>query len=96
MSMPAFSTTTMGREEAVNQILSSIAMEELALSHILNAEGEKIQHVLGTLTGQTVSTATVQDLLDIDASVATMLSSVRDTQSQLMDKMAAALAASPT
>ena len=96
MSMPAFVETTIGREEAVNQILASIAMEELALSHILNAEGEKIQHVLGTLTGQTVSTATVQDLLDIDASVATMLSSVRDTQAQLMEKMTAALAASPT
>ena len=96
MSMPAFVETTIGREEAVNQILASIAMEELALSHILNAEGEKIQHVLGTLTGQTVSTATVQDLLDIDASVVTMLSSVRDTQSQLMEKMTAALAASPT
>ena len=96
MSMPAFVETTIGREEAVNQILASIAMEELALSHILNAEGEKIQHVLGTLTGQTVSTATVQDLLDIDAAVTTMLGAVRETQGQLMEKMTAALAASPT
>ena len=96
MSMPAFAETTIGREEAINQILASIAMEELALSHILNAEGEKIQHVLGTLTGQTVSTATVQDLLDIDASVAAMITNVRETQAQLMEKMTAALAASPT
>ena len=96
MSMPVFSDTTIGREEAINQLLSSIAMEELALSHILNAEGEKIQHVLGTLTGQTVSNAPISDLLAIDESVVTMLSSVRDTQSQLMEKMTAALAASPT
>ena len=96
MSMPAFAETTIGREEAVNQILASIAMEELALSHILNAEGEKIQHVLGTLTGQTVSDAPISDLLAIDESVAAMLSSVRDTQNQLMNKMTAALAASPT
>ena len=93
MSMPAFSETTIGREEAINQLLSSIAMEELALSHILNAEGEKIQHVLGTLPGQTVSDATLEDLLSIDESVETMLSSVRETQTQLMDKMTAALAA---
>ena len=94
--MPAFAETTIGREEAINQLLSSIAMEELALSHILNAEGEKIQHVLGTLPGQTVSDAALQDLLDIDTSVTTMLTSVRETQTQLMEKMTAALAASPT
>ena len=95
MSMPAFAETTIGREEALNQILASIAMEELALSHILNAEGEKIQHVLGTLTGQAVSDASIQDLLAIDDSVTTMLESVRATQTQLMEKMTAALAANP-
>ena len=30
-----------------NEIISSIAAEELSLSHILNAEGEKLQYVLG-------------------------------------------------
>ena len=35
----------------MNQILSSIAMKELGLSHILNAEGEKLQYILGTLPG---------------------------------------------
>ena len=38
----------MTREEALTMIIASIAMEELALSHILNAEGEKLQYVLGT------------------------------------------------
>ena len=96
MSMPAFPqvSNSLTREAAINQLLSSIAMEELALSHILNAEGEKIQHVLGTLTGQNVSNAPIADLLAIDESVVTMLESVRETQAQLMTKMAAALAAS--
>ena len=45
MSLPSFPTADppIQREDAVNQILSSIAMEELGLSHILNAEGEKLQ-----------------------------------------------------
>lgn len=33
-------------EDAVNLILSSIALEEQSISNIINAESEKIQHVL--------------------------------------------------
>ena len=73
----------------------SIAMEELSLSHILNAEGEKIQHVLGTLTGQTVSGAGIQDLLSIDESVMAMMESVRNTQNILLRKMETALGVEP-
>mgnify|MGYP001543905579 CR=1 FL=1 len=53
MSLPSFPVVNppIEREDAVNQILSSIAMEELGLSHILNAEGEKLQYILGTLPG---------------------------------------------
>ena len=53
MSLPSFPVVEppIKREDAVNQILSSIAMEELGLSHILNAEGEKLQYILGTLPG---------------------------------------------
>ena len=45
MSLPTFPTVDppIDRENAVTQILSSIAMEELGLSPRLNAEGEKLQ-----------------------------------------------------
>lgn len=36
-------------EETIPLLLASIALEELALAHILNTEAEKMQFVLGTL-----------------------------------------------
>lgn len=37
---------SLNRCDAINLLLSSIAMEEIGLSHILNAEGEKLQRFL--------------------------------------------------
>lgn len=41
----------MTREEALTLIITSIAMGELVLSRILNAEGERLQYILGALPG---------------------------------------------
>ena len=75
MSLPSFPNVDppIQREDAVNQILSSIAMEELGLSHILNAEGEKMQYILGTLPGLSGPAATVKDVLNANESVRGLL-----------------------
>jgi hypothetical protein len=79
----------------VNQILSSIAMEELGLSHILNAEGEKLQYILGTLPGLSGPSATVSDVLNATESVRSMLETTVQNQLFLKAKMQGALTASP-
>lgn len=40
-------TISLTRDEAISLLISAIAMEELGLIHIINAEGEKLQYVLG-------------------------------------------------
>ena len=58
-------------EDAVNLLLASVAFEELGIAHILNAEAEKIQYVLGTLeTPIPLETpTTIAELLAINNSV---------------------------
>lgn len=97
MSLPSFPVVNppIEREDAVNQILSSIAMEELGLSHILNAEGEKLQYILGTLPGLSGPPATVSDVLAANESVRSMLETAAQNQLFLKAKMQGALTASP-
>ncbi|GBF76870.1 hypothetical protein PA598K_05378, partial [Paenibacillus sp. 598K] len=63
---------SISRDEAINLLLSSIALEELGASHIMNAEGEKLQYVLGTLAGVTAGT-TIESLLAVNDSVRSMI-----------------------
>lgn len=57
-------------EETIKLLLASIALEELSLAHIMNAEGEKIQAVIKCSCGK------LDDLLCIDKSVERILRDV--------------------
>ena len=85
MSLPTFPTdpSNMTRADAVNQILSSIAMEELGLSHIINAEGEKLQYVLGTLSGTSGPNPTIDQVLAVNDSVQKTLQTAMQSHTNL-------------
>lgn len=68
---------TLSRDDTINLLLSSIAMEELGMAHILNAEGKKIQYALGTIPGLTGPPSSLADILNLNESV-------RDTLDSLM------------
>ena len=97
MSMPKFPDKPKGYqvEDSLSQILTSIAMEELGLSHIINAEGEKIQYVLGTLEGPKhhIPPASIHDIIKVNESVKDMLETISMNQMFLFAKMSAALTA---
>lgn len=80
-------TITITREDAINLIIASIAMEEIGLSHIINAEGEKIQFVLGTLPGVISPKATIADILNVDKSVRDVLDTIMKKEIFLNSKL---------
>lgn len=92
MSMPSFppNGADMTREEALTMIIASIAMEELALSHILNAEGEKLQYILGTLPNSGCG-ACPRDVLDVNKSVTALVEVVTQNQMLLKNKLSQVL-----
>ncbi|WP_309299338.1 hypothetical protein [Paenibacillus sp. YYML68] len=61
-------------------LLSSIALEELALAHIVNTEAEKLQYVLGTLTPSmapvTPGVVTLSSLMNVNRSIRSTLQDV--------------------
>ena len=89
MSLPTFPTMDppLTTEESLNMILASIAMEEIGLSHIINAEGEKLQYVLGTLEGGPDKQASVEEVLSVNKSIKSLLDSVMQNQVILKGKM---------
>lgn len=65
---PLISITT---KQSATLLLSSIALEEIALAHIINSEAEKIQFVLGTLDSsiKPPMNITIANVLEINQSV---------------------------
>ena len=92
MSMPSFphNGADMTRDDALTMIIASIAMEELALSHILNAEGEKLQYILGTLPGPGPC-ACPQEVLAVNKSVTALVEAVTENQMLLKNKLSQVL-----
>lgn len=93
MSLPRFpSTPDLTRQEAINQVIASIASEELALSHIINTEGEKIQYAIGSIPGLAEGSTTAQ-VSEVNNSAVNMLGTVLENQIVLTGKLTQALQA---
>lgn len=80
MGMPVIVPGTGDRCQAVTDIITSVALEQAALSHILNAEGEKIQKVVASATS-------TDEMLAVNKSVRSMVNSVARLEMILQGKL---------
>lgn len=81
MSMPKIESSKTSRCQAITDVIESVALEQTALSHILNAEGEKLQKFL------CMGSATHQMILDANHSVHEMVESVARLETELQSKL---------
>lgn len=81
MGMPVITPSTTTRCQAITDIIESVALEQTALSHILNAEGEKIQAVVA------MKNVTTDELLAVNASVKSMVNSISRLEMILQTKL---------
>lgn len=81
MSMPKIECTNIEKCYAATALLQSIALEEAAISHILNAEGEKLQKAIS------LHNCDLKDLLEINRSVGEMVEKITNLEIVLKSKL---------
>ena len=83
MSMPTITTPAnpISMSQAITDLIESIALEETALSHILNAEGEKIQKALAW------DDISLEQILNVNDTVMNMVTTINDLEHTLRDKL---------
>lgn len=81
MGMPVITPGTGTEEEAVTDIITSVALQESALSHILNAEGEKMQKIIE------MNHVTREELLCLNKSVELMVDAITRLEMILQAKL---------
>ncbi|MEG0995298.1 MAG: hypothetical protein RSE91_04990 [Bacilli bacterium] len=81
MGMPIIKPSDITREQSVGDIIESIAMEESAIAHILNAESEKLNKVISD------PSATPQQLMATNKSIKNTVDAIIRMESVLQSKL---------
>lgn len=80
MGMPKIECPDIDKCDAATSLLQSIALEEAAISHILNAEGEKLQKAISMDCRH-------KDLIEINKSVEDMVDKITALELVLKSKL---------
>lgn len=80
MSMPKIECSHIDKCCAASSLLQSIALEETAISHILNAEGEKLQKAISI-------SCDTKELIEVNKSVEDMIDKITSLEIVLKTKL---------
>lgn len=81
MGMPKIIPSDLIREDAVGNLIESIAMEESSIAHILNAESEKLDKILNN------PNSTAQQLMAANKSLKNTIDSIIRLETALHSKL---------
>ena len=81
MGLPEFVSSGLSREQAITDLISSVAMQEAAIGGILRAEEEKIQAFVAA------AGTTQAQLLAVNSSVQRLVSTIARLESILLAKL---------
>jgi HAMP domain-containing protein len=81
MGMPVITPGEGSRDQAITDLIQSVALQEAALAHIMNAEGEKMQKIIG------LDNVTSEELLALNKSVGSMINSITRLEMMLQAKL---------
>ncbi|MCL2859314.1 MAG: hypothetical protein FWF46_01825 [Oscillospiraceae bacterium] len=81
MSMPVITPGEGSREQAITDLITSVALQETALSHILNAEGEKMQAIIA------MPNVSPEKLLKLNRSVERLINAITRLEMILQAKL---------
>jgi len=79
--MPIITPGEGTREQAVTDLIESVALQETALSHIINAEGEKMQKIIAR------EDATPDQLMTLNKSVEQLVNAIMRLEMMLQAKL---------
>ena len=82
MGMPEIRSSNVSRSQAITDTLQSIALEEAALAHILNAEGEKLQCAVA------MECITAEKLIEVNETVRSTMEAAAKFEQALQAKLA--------
>jgi len=81
MGMPIITPGTGTRNQAITDLIQSVALQETALSHMLNAEGKKMQAIIA------MPDATLEDMMDMNESVNKLINAATRLEMMFLAKL---------